>query len=134
MPPQLRAVHPEPYVFWFSSEANARLFDAEPWRYIPAFGGHCTHGIASPAQPAREPVRERHAGAGSSGAGARAPHCVLVLVPVLVLVLVLMLVLVRQGSRNDLTPSLLADGRVAFTCINTTQWVVLQNRTCVHIR
>ena len=52
---------------------------------------------------------------------------------VLVLVLVLMLVLVRQASRNDLTPSLLADGRVAFTCINTTQWVVLQNRTCVQI-
>ena len=59
------------------------------------------------------------------------------LVPVLVLVLLLLLlllVLVRQASRNDLTPSLLADGRVAFTCINTTQWVVLQNRTCVQIR
>ena len=74
LPKALQAIHPAPYEFWFATEANARRFDADPWRYIPAFGGHCTHGIA---------------------------------------------------SRNDLTPALLTDGRMAFTCVNTTQWVVI---------
>ena len=66
--------HPEPYEFWFSTNENAILFEKNPWKYIPAFGGHCTHGIS---------------------------------------------------SRNDLTPEFLADGRYAFTCINTTQWYIL---------
>jgi len=73
LPPSLQHLHRQPYEFWFSTSANAVLFDADPWKYIPAFGGHCTHGIA---------------------------------------------------SRGDLTPALLADGRMAFTCVNTTQWVV----------
>ena len=39
--------HVYPYEFWFVSEQNAILFEANPLKYIPAFGGHCTHGIAS---------------------------------------------------------------------------------------
>jgi len=74
LPPALAAMHPEPYTFWFSSEANAEVFAANPWKYIPANGGHCTHGIA---------------------------------------------------SRSDLTPELLVDGRVAFTCVNTSRWAVI---------
>merc|ERR1711871_1448344 len=73
LPKQYASMHPQPYEFWFASEANAALFDADPWKYIPAFGEHCTHGIA---------------------------------------------------SRGDLNASLLVQGRVAFTCVNTTEWVV----------
>ena len=50
------------------------MFDKDPWKYIPAFGGHCTHGIS---------------------------------------------------SRGELNATLLVDGRVAFTCVNTTEWVVI---------
>merc|ERR1711871_1156105 len=78
LPPELLDRHPEPYEFWFVSEANARLFEADPWRYIPAFGGHCTHGIA---------------------------------------------------HRSDLTKESLTDGRVAFTCINTTRRAVVNGTT-----
>ena len=60
--------------FWFASEANAVAFEANAFRFLPAFGGHCTHGIA---------------------------------------------------SRSDLNTTMLADGRVAFTCINGTRWAVL---------
>ena len=74
LPAKLQHLHPEGYEFWFSTQANLALFVANPWKYIPMFGGHCTHGIA---------------------------------------------------SRNDLTPETLADGRVAFTCVNTTQWAVV---------
>eukprot|EP00039_Didymoeca_costata_P000097 m.44103 g.44103 ORF g.44103 m.44103 type:complete len:976 (+) comp10049_c0_seq1:208-3135(+) len=70
----VRSQHLRPYIFWFVSEENAQTFESNPWKYIPAFGGHCTHGIA---------------------------------------------------SRNDLTPDSLTDGRVAFTCVNTTQWKVI---------
>merc|ERR1712146_804050 len=44
--PNLRHIHPRPYEFWFSSELHAQMFDGDPWRYVPAFGGHCTHCIA----------------------------------------------------------------------------------------
>ena len=47
LPPALLHLHPHPYEFWFASEANADAFAADPWRYVPAFGGHCTHGIAT---------------------------------------------------------------------------------------
>ena len=65
---------PWAYEFWFESEANAQAFEKEPTKYIPAFGGHCTHGLA---------------------------------------------------SRNDLNAELVVDGRVAFTCVNTTQWSLI---------
>ena len=74
LPPDLRHIHPRPYEFWFSSEGHAQAFEVDPFRYLPAFGGHCTHGIA---------------------------------------------------SRGDLNETLLADGRVAFTCVNGSRWVVL---------
>ena len=74
LPTDLFYIHPRGYDFWFSTQANLDAFTVNPWKYIPQFGGHCTHGIA---------------------------------------------------SRNDLTPATLTDGRVAFTCVNTTQWVVL---------
>jgi len=74
LPPSLRHMHPRPYEFWFASEANAEAFEASPFSFLPAFGGHCTHGIA---------------------------------------------------SRGDLNDTLLADGRVAFTCVNGTRWNVL---------
>ena len=72
--PELLRLHPEPYEFWFSTSSNAELFSQDPWKYIPAFGGHCTHGIS---------------------------------------------------SRSDLTPEFLTDGRYAFTCLNTSQWAIL---------
>ena len=37
----------ENYTFLFSSEQNARLFDADPQRYLPAWGGFCSWGIAA---------------------------------------------------------------------------------------
>jgi len=74
LPPDLRRYHPHPYELWFATEDHARTFDADPMRFLPAFGGHCTHGIA---------------------------------------------------TRNDLNTTLLADGRVAFTCINGSKWAVL---------
>jgi len=74
LPPNLYSFHPRPYEFWFASEVHARAFEVDPMRFLPAFGGHCTHGIA---------------------------------------------------TRNDLNQTLLADGRVAFTCINGSSWVIL---------
>ena len=74
LPPTLLPFHPRPYELWFASEANAVAFEASPLRFLPAFGGHCTHGIS---------------------------------------------------SRNDLNATLLADGRVAFTCVNGSRWSVL---------
>ena len=34
------------YVFVFLSSTNAALFEADPWRYAPAFGGFCSYGVA----------------------------------------------------------------------------------------
>jgi len=76
LPDNLLHFHPQRYEFWFSSEANAETFEADPLKFLPAFGGHCTHGIAT-----------------------------------------------RGG--DELNETLLADGRVAFTCVNTTQWSVI---------
>ncbi len=76
----LAALHPEPYEFWFASEENAAAFDLDPMRYVPAFGGHCTHGIANLVD-------------------------------------------------GDLEPSQMADGRLAFVCVNTTSWGKVVNGT-----
>lgn len=72
----LLRLHPEPYEFWFASAENAALFDADRWRYLPAFGGHCTHGIASLVD-------------------------------------------------GELTAAQMVDGRLGFTCVNTTRWTLL---------
>jgi hypothetical protein len=77
LPSDLLHYHPQPYEFWFSSADNAALFDADPWKYIPAFGGHCTHCIA---------------------------------------------------TNNGDTREIVADGRIAFTCVNTTEWAVVDGR------
>ena len=45
-PPSLLPIHPQPYEFWISSNANAMLFEQNPFKWLPAFGGHCTHGIS----------------------------------------------------------------------------------------
>jgi uncharacterized protein (TIGR03792 family) len=74
LPPSLLSYHPQPYEFWFSTNENAEAFEKSPWMYIPANGGHCTHGIA---------------------------------------------------SGEPFTRELIADGRIGFTCINTTEWYVL---------
>jgi len=78
LPQDLRHMHPQPYQFWFKTETNAALFDLDPWRYIPAFGGHCSHCVA-------------------------------------------------DGPSQTLNVSTLVDGRIAFTCVNTTEWVVMNN-------
>ena len=79
-PSALAMLHPADYEFWFSSEENAVLFDQDPMRYIPAFGGHCTHGIANLVD-------------------------------------------------GDLTPAQMVDGRLAFVCVNTTNWGKVVNGT-----
>ena len=74
LPKDLLHYHPQPYEFWFSNSENAEKFEKNPWQFIPAFGGHCSYGIA---------------------------------------------------TRNDMTPELLADGRIGFTCIHSNEWVIL---------
>jgi hypothetical protein len=47
-PAEIQKLHPSgTYEFWFASEENAQRFDSAPSKYLPAFGGHCSHGIAS---------------------------------------------------------------------------------------
>ena len=74
LPPDLLHYHPQPYEFWFSNSENAEKFEKDPWKFIPAFGGHCSYGIA---------------------------------------------------TRPDMTPELLADGRIGFTCIHSNEWDIL---------
>jgi YHS domain-containing protein len=40
------------YTFYFKSEANKALFDANPITYVPQFGGFCTLGITAEFCPA----------------------------------------------------------------------------------
>lgn len=35
------------YEFWFSSELNKRSFQADPWRYVPRFGGFSPYKLAT---------------------------------------------------------------------------------------
>ena len=35
------------YIFWFSSPETLDLFRQDPWKYTPAYGGHCSHHIAT---------------------------------------------------------------------------------------
>lgn len=62
-------------------------FDMNPWRYIPAFGGHCTYGIAAK--------------------------------------------LLDSTQKENLVL-----GKIAFECVNTTNWVVNKGMTymnsCAH--
>lgn len=38
--------HYDGATYVFASEANKQAFEAEPWRYVPAFGGYCAYGIS----------------------------------------------------------------------------------------
>ncbi|CAN0304134.1 unnamed protein product, partial [Discosporangium mesarthrocarpum] len=35
------------YAFYFSTEENKQVFQANPWKYAPAWGGFCAWGIAA---------------------------------------------------------------------------------------
>jgi len=37
--------------WWFSSQQNMRAFQAEPLRYVPAYGGFCAWGMATEFMP-----------------------------------------------------------------------------------
>lgn len=41
--PSIASVY-EKVTFYFSSPENKRLFDAEPMKYVPQFGGYCSNG------------------------------------------------------------------------------------------
>lgn len=43
--PQIRSVH-EGVTFRFASAEHKALFDADPGKYLPQFGGYCTSGIS----------------------------------------------------------------------------------------
>jgi YHS domain-containing protein len=43
--PEFKSVH-EGVSFWFASAEHKSLFDTEPTKYIPQYGGYCTNGIA----------------------------------------------------------------------------------------
>ena len=34
------------YMFYFKNAQNKALFDANPWKYVPRWGGFCCMGIA----------------------------------------------------------------------------------------
>ena len=34
------------YTFYFKNESNKALFDADPWKYAPRWGGFCSWGMA----------------------------------------------------------------------------------------
>ncbi len=42
---QHAAAH-EGAVYWFSSAENKMTFEADPMKYIPAYGGYCAYGVA----------------------------------------------------------------------------------------
>ena len=42
-----QATYNEKYSFYFSSEKNLKLFEKEPLRYLPQWGGFCAFGISS---------------------------------------------------------------------------------------
>ena len=43
---QEHQVEHEEITFWFASAKNKEMFEADPARYLPQFGGYCTNGIA----------------------------------------------------------------------------------------
>eukprot|EP01083_Nonionella_stella_P156615 507392_1 len=38
------------YEFWFADSNNLKLFQSNPWRFIPRFGGFCSWGICCESQ------------------------------------------------------------------------------------
>ncbi|GMH40116.1 hypothetical protein BSKO_08020 [Bryopsis sp. KO-2023] len=39
------------YEFWFSKPENVALFEKDPWKYAPKYGGFCSWGIATEVAP-----------------------------------------------------------------------------------
>lgn len=46
------------YTFWFSSPDTLALFRLDPWKYAPAYGGHCSHHIATSETLTKEQLDE----------------------------------------------------------------------------
>jgi YHS domain-containing protein len=45
--------------YWFTSDANRQLFEADPAKYLPQYGGYCAYGIAQGAKPDIDPTAFR---------------------------------------------------------------------------
>jgi YHS domain-containing protein len=45
--------------YWFATEANQRLFKADPARYEPQYGGYCAFGVAQGYTPDIDPTAFR---------------------------------------------------------------------------
>lgn len=45
--------------YWFASEANRRLFTADPAKYEPQYGGYCAYGVAQGVKPDIDPTAFR---------------------------------------------------------------------------
>eukprot|EP01025_Chloroclados_australasicus_P030506 TRINITY_DN3060_c0_g2_i1.p1 TRINITY_DN3060_c0_g2~~TRINITY_DN3060_c0_g2_i1.p1 ORF type:complete len:232 (+),score=22.47 TRINITY_DN3060_c0_g2_i1:92-697(+) len=41
----------EPWTFYFSTEKNMLMFEEDPWKYAPRFGGFCTWGMGNEYPP-----------------------------------------------------------------------------------
>lgn len=45
--------------YWFASDANRQLFEADPTKYVPRYGGYCAYGVAQAAKPDIDPTAFR---------------------------------------------------------------------------
>ena len=45
--------------YWFTSDANRQLFEADPAKYLPQYGGYCAYGVAQGAKPDIDPTAFR---------------------------------------------------------------------------
>ena len=43
--------HYKGYEFWFTSAENKALFEQDPEKYLPAYGGFCVWGVANEREP-----------------------------------------------------------------------------------
>ena len=50
------------YMFYFKNAQNKALFDANPWKYVPRFGGFCCMGIAVETKDRGYPWAKDHVG------------------------------------------------------------------------
>jgi YHS domain-containing protein len=45
--------------YWFTSDANRQLFEADPAKYLPQYGGYCAYGVAQGVKPDIDPTAFR---------------------------------------------------------------------------
>ena len=64
------------YTFYFSSDEHRRTFAADPWRYAPRLGGHCTRYYALGDSWREDPAGERLGMATRTSGAATVPVCV----------------------------------------------------------